>query len=389
MFNDDFFKSFQLSDSGLLKSTNQKPSLEDMKLKLISILKKQLIKSISDAFININEELLIKGKSYPVGTTREWSGKRYKKISPGKWMRVYSGEQSRGENQAILNTIKKIKSATSISELAAIVNDNRKRFMTSDNKSNAIVQEFLQIAKKERSRIVEKKSKEKESHQMMIRKLEKELGVKLKPIAYKFRKKRGEDLYTSKYIIEGDALTGSNNRVISFMFADKNEKNLQKVEFFIWVQGLRGKDVSIAQFTPVKTLYDLSGKSNKFVYDQVNGFMKNKIMPGQSSAEILKQKEDTYKAFIKKGGESSNTRYTLGNKKEFKIKLLSKDARYHTHTMRKLMGLDYDPKYTNDKLFKPKDEYLDSVKYMNTFGDFKTLEVNKKQTREKKEDNPW
>lgn len=149
--DNDFFKSKQLHDNGsLIKSDQKENTLSKVKKILISILQKQLKKSIEGDFFNLNEELLIKGKTYPVGTTREWQGKKYKKIRQGKWMLVYSGEESRGEKLAIAKTIKKIQAAKDIKELAQIVRDNKKRFLNSDGSTHPVVTQLLGQAKEKR-----------------------------------------------------------------------------------------------------------------------------------------------------------------------------------------------------------------------------------------------
>jgi len=153
IFEEDFFKSNVLGENGLLlKSENNYSKLDQIKKFLISILNDKLKKSFENLFFDMNEELLIKGKSYPVGTIREWQGKRFKKVSKGKWMRSYSeGEKSTGENIAIAKTIKKIQNAKSISELAQIVRDNKSRFEGKDGKIHPTVKQILGIAKEKKS----------------------------------------------------------------------------------------------------------------------------------------------------------------------------------------------------------------------------------------------
>jgi len=153
IFEEDFFKYNVLGENGLLlKSENNYSKLDQIKKFLISILNDKLKKSFENLFFDMNEELLIKGKSYPVGTIREWQGKRFKKISKGKWMRSYSeGEKSTGENIAIAKTIKKIQNAKSISELAQIVRDNKSRFEGKDGKIHPTVKQILGIAKEKKS----------------------------------------------------------------------------------------------------------------------------------------------------------------------------------------------------------------------------------------------
>ena len=143
--NQDFFKSNQLSDAGLLLKTEQVPENNLSKLKkiLISILQKQLKKSFE---IDFEEELLIKGKTYPVGTIREWQGKKFKKVRQGKWLRLYEKADDRGRNIAITKTIKKIENAKTINELAEIISMNKKRFLEG-KKTSPVVKNLLDRAR--------------------------------------------------------------------------------------------------------------------------------------------------------------------------------------------------------------------------------------------------
>jgi hypothetical protein len=97
--------------------------------------------------LSILESPMQKAKSYPVGTIREWGGKKYKKLSSGKWVRTYGESQSRGAQQAIRNVQKKIQNATSMEELAQIVSSNMSRFKDENGKTLPVVKEFLAAAR--------------------------------------------------------------------------------------------------------------------------------------------------------------------------------------------------------------------------------------------------
>ena len=124
----------------LFKSKNK---LNKLKKVLIKILEKNIEKSSS---LNIIFFDLIKGRGYPVGTKREWRGKKFIKISKGKWRRFYEGE-SRGEKQSLRYIKKKILEAKTISELAKIVFENRKRFVNPDGSISKVVSQLLELAK--------------------------------------------------------------------------------------------------------------------------------------------------------------------------------------------------------------------------------------------------
>ena len=86
-----------------LKKSMEDRKLAELKKEIIEILKKQDEKDFKKAidyfesqelhFTHL-EKSLVSGKwiekaGYGVGTVRIWKGKKYKKIAPGKWARVF------------------------------------------------------------------------------------------------------------------------------------------------------------------------------------------------------------------------------------------------------------------------------------------------------------
>ena len=71
--------------------------LEYFKKELIKILdkKEREEKAEIKKSLAFTMDMLIEKSSsgYPVGTIREWKGKKYQKIAPGKWRRKYSSEE--------------------------------------------------------------------------------------------------------------------------------------------------------------------------------------------------------------------------------------------------------------------------------------------------------
>jgi len=124
----------------LFKSRDDK--LEKLKKFLIKILENNVEKSLVFGFF----DLIKAGKGYSVGTIRSWKEKKFIKVSPGKWRRFYEGE-SRGQKQSISYIKKQIEKADSISELAKIVFENRKRFTNLDGSYHKIVNQLLELAK--------------------------------------------------------------------------------------------------------------------------------------------------------------------------------------------------------------------------------------------------
>jgi len=134
----------------LIKSKN----LDYWKKKLLAVLKGDVLeKSLKDILYpgimlkSLEKDLLIKARGFAVGTIRTWSGKEYKKLSDGKWMRTYTGTGERGERQAIRNVMRAIQGASTIEELAEIVNKNMQRFKDESGKTLPIVKEFMTAAR--------------------------------------------------------------------------------------------------------------------------------------------------------------------------------------------------------------------------------------------------
>jgi hypothetical protein len=126
------------------------------KKKLLEILEGSTAKSLEDILfpdvllkaIPVDTQLmLLKARGFAPGTIREWKGKKYKKLSSGKWALSYEGTGSRGEQQAVRNVMNKINSASSMRELVEIVKMNSERFKSADGKTLPVIKEFLEAAR--------------------------------------------------------------------------------------------------------------------------------------------------------------------------------------------------------------------------------------------------
>ena len=125
-----------------LKKSMEDRKLAELKKEIIEILKKQDEKDFKKAidyfesqelhFTHL-EKSLTSGKwvqkaGYGVGTVRIWKGKKYKKIAPGKWARVFEKE-GRGTNIAIGKLIAKVQKIDNVEDLMAFVMANKQRFV--------------------------------------------------------------------------------------------------------------------------------------------------------------------------------------------------------------------------------------------------------------------
>lgn len=117
-----------------------KRKLDELKQEIIAILKKQEEKDYKKAIEQFSKEEKkykyleksisgewIKKAGYGIGTVRVWKGKKYKKIAPGKWARMYEKE-GRGTNIAVGHLIAKVKKIDDIEELMNFVMQNKQRF---------------------------------------------------------------------------------------------------------------------------------------------------------------------------------------------------------------------------------------------------------------------
>ena len=122
------------------KAVNDR-KLAELKKEIIEILKKQDEKDFKKAtdYLNSQEEHFthleksLSGKwiekaGYGIGTVRVWKGKKYKKIAPNKWVRVFDKE-GRGTNIAIGKLIAKVNKIDNVEDLMAFVMANKQRFV--------------------------------------------------------------------------------------------------------------------------------------------------------------------------------------------------------------------------------------------------------------------
>ena len=126
---------------------DRKERFEIIKAKIIEHLEKleeEEKKSLKKSFMFA---LLGKaGKGLPVGTIREWKGKKFIKIAPGKWRPKYDSH-TRGAKLAISALKKKIVACKDEHEMMQVVLENRDRFSDSDGNPLPFVQELHSLTK--------------------------------------------------------------------------------------------------------------------------------------------------------------------------------------------------------------------------------------------------
>lgn len=81
------------------------------------------------------------GKGLPIGTIREWKGKKYIKIAPGKWRPKYDSN-SRGAKLSIAALKRKAENCMSSEELLDLILENRDRFSDKNGRPLPFVKEL-------------------------------------------------------------------------------------------------------------------------------------------------------------------------------------------------------------------------------------------------------
>ena len=142
-----------------MEGKDRKLRFEIIKAKIIEHLEKleeEEKKSLKKAFMFA---LLGKGgKGLPIGTIREWKGKKFIKIAPGKWRPKYDSH-TRGAKLAISALKKKIIACKDEHEMMQLILENRDRFSDSDGNPLPFVQELYEFTKENQNKIENKQDK--------------------------------------------------------------------------------------------------------------------------------------------------------------------------------------------------------------------------------------
>ncbi|MGP1440954.1 MAG: hypothetical protein ACTTJ3_09495, partial [Treponema sp.] len=98
------------------------------------------------------------GKGLPVGTIREWKGKKFIKIAPGKWRPKYDSH-TKGAKLAISSLKKRIIACKDEHEMMQLILESRDRFSDSDGNPLTFVQELYSLTKENQNKIENKQDK--------------------------------------------------------------------------------------------------------------------------------------------------------------------------------------------------------------------------------------
>lgn len=143
----------------LCKSMGKDPEFEKLRAEVLSILKKQAKtegnkKDIHKSLLEMDKsfkyfdakEFIVKS-GYPVGTIREWKGRKYIKVAPNKWKPKYDSE-SKGAKNSITRLMKQVENCKNVEELMNLVMENKQRFTDTNGNHLPIVDKLRAAADK-------------------------------------------------------------------------------------------------------------------------------------------------------------------------------------------------------------------------------------------------
>ncbi len=149
----------------LIKSTpeNRKLVFNAIKAKILKHLEeleKEETSEIKKTFSELTGLLIKGGKGLPVGTIREWKGKKFIKVAPGKWKPKYDSE-TRGARMSIAAIKRKADSCEDAHSLMSLIFENKDRFSDENGAPLACVKELSDFI--EQTRIEKEKTTKKTS----------------------------------------------------------------------------------------------------------------------------------------------------------------------------------------------------------------------------------
>lgn len=137
----DSFEKIKKEIIAHLRSLEDKETGADIKKALAFIKSQEHMFSYLEK--SLNGEWIEKA-GYSVGTVRIWKGKKYKKIAPGKWVRVFD-KTNRGAKNAITRLVHKAEKIDSPEEMMQFVLLNKQRFSDANGKPLDIIDRLQKV----------------------------------------------------------------------------------------------------------------------------------------------------------------------------------------------------------------------------------------------------
>ncbi len=143
------------------KSVQEKTSEKDSKF---DYFKKKVLEHLASLQDKEHEEVKkaildaenLQKAGYPVGTIREWKGRKYIKVAPNKWRPKYDSN-SRGAKLSIAALKRKADACESSEELLQLILENRERFSDDKGRPLPFVKELSDYVSARNDKIEEKK----------------------------------------------------------------------------------------------------------------------------------------------------------------------------------------------------------------------------------------
>lgn len=248
--------------------------------------KKELKKSLL-AF----EMTSIEKAGYPVGTIREWKGKKYIKVAPGKWKPKYDSH-SRGAKMAIAALKKKIDACTDSEELMQIILENRDRFSDENGRPLPFVKELSDYISGRNDTIESEKNEKKATDEKIKNHFEEQA------------KKYGVDVNVENGIV---SISKDGKK---FSHAFRYEEGKKDGHGEDWNDGAFGNLIIYARQEGLKTPKKEEPKKTGFTLDDIrhigDGKETKKVNDMETAKNVIKQIAEKYGATEKGRKELSD-----------------------------------------------------------------------------------
>ena len=189
---------------------SEDPKFKHFKELIMNHLDGLAAKEKSEVKKSILEAESMQKSGYPVGTIREWKGKKYIKIASGKWRPKYDSN-SRGAKMSIAALKKKADKCTSSEELLQLILENRERFSDENGRPLPFVKELSDYVSSKNDELESKKTKavEKPKKERSAKKKKENIQINETP------EDRAQVTKTQAFNKEIETLTNSGNKADS------------------------------------------------------------------------------------------------------------------------------------------------------------------------------
>lgn len=306
--------------------------------------KKELKKSLL-AF----EMTSIEKAGYPVGTIREWKGKKYIKVAPGKWKPKYDSH-SRGAKMAIAALKKKIDACTDSEELMQIILENRDRFSDENGRPLPFVKELSDYISGRNDTIESEKNEKKATDEKIKNHFEEQA------------KKYGVDVNVENGIV---SISKDGKK---FSHAFRYEEGKKDGHGEDWNDGAFGNLIIYARQEGLKTPKKEEPKNTGFTLDDIRHIGDGKETKKVNDTETaIKDIRDKYEASKSVTGNKKTVTLPDGTKIKCHYKIVEAEAPTASHDERtfapsKGFPTTKDGKSVNDRDYQNDADAQESVR---------------------------